>query len=190
MSTFERAYSIVLREEGGYVNDPDDRGGATNFGVTQARYDNYRDVIGLHRRSVREITSVEREAIYREIWEDAHCDKLNWPVDLVHYAFAVNAGVFNAIKVLQRALDLTPDGLFGPKTHAAIQLANRTLSSRVLAAYALLLEQVFYYDSLDETRPQNTRFLTTLWLKRIKHIYKEIKRVPDPNSDSTVEPEV
>lgn len=169
----DNIYGIVRREEGGLADLPGDTGGLTNYGVTQARYDRFR---GAGRtRSVRDIEESEVFAVYEEYWQEAKCDLLAWPINLVHFAFAFNAGVTVATKLLQRALNVIPDGQIWP-TRAAIGLANSSKSSAYIAAYRLLLEQVFFYDSLDVNRPERTRFLTILWLKRLKHIYGDIDK--------------
>ncbi len=64
--SFQTALAHILRWEGGYSDHPDDPGGATNHGVTQATYDAWRKGRGLPTRSVREIAREEVEAIYQE----------------------------------------------------------------------------------------------------------------------------
>jgi len=65
MEPFTRALQFVLDYEGGFVDNPADPGGATNHGITQAVYDEYRLGRGFSKRSVRDITSDEYEYIYR-----------------------------------------------------------------------------------------------------------------------------
>jgi lysozyme family protein len=167
-------YKLVRAEEGGLANIPGDTGGLTNFGITSMRYDEYRDNRGLERRSVREITENEVFDIYNEYWIESHAFELRWPLDLVHFAFSFNAGITRGIKLLQRALNLIPDGIVGHDTKGAINLACSNPGLCHTAAYRLLLEQVFFYDSLDEGHPEKTKFVTGFWLKRLKHIYDEI----------------
>ena len=62
MSGFAQALPVILKHEGGYVTDPVDRGGATNFGVTQATYDAWRASVREKVRPVKEITTDEVEA--------------------------------------------------------------------------------------------------------------------------------
>lgn len=169
-------YQFVRKEEGGLANIKGDSGGLTKFGVTHTRYDVFRDSKDLPRRSVLLINEDEVFVIYDEYWRDAHCDLLDWPVNIVHFTFAFNSGNVQAIKILQRALNVAEDGVVGAITNAAIKLANRDRSARFLVAYRLLLEQVFYYDSLDEDHPDRTKFVTGFWLKRIKHVLREIER--------------
>lgn len=107
--------------EGGYVDDPDDRGGATNHGVTQATYDRFRDAKNLARRPVREITMIEVADVYRiDYWDVCRCGDLPIPLDLVVFDSAVQHGTGRATKWLQQVVGTVPDGQCGPKTLYAV----------------------------------------------------------------------
>lgn len=71
-TNFENALTFELKEEGGYVDNPHDPGGATNFGVTQRTYDVWRTRQGLPLQSVQLITQDEVAAIYKEMYWDAN----------------------------------------------------------------------------------------------------------------------
>jgi lysozyme family protein len=117
---FDRSLSRVLRNEGGYVNHPKDPGGATQMGVTQKVYDAYRSRLGLKRGDVRYISKTEVAQIYRDsYWVLAKCDQLPDGVDYVVFDGAVNSGVSQSAKWLQRALGVNADGVIGPATIAA-----------------------------------------------------------------------
>ncbi|MFC0284822.1 glycoside hydrolase family 108 protein [Camelimonas abortus] len=119
-STYKEALSAVLKHEGGYVNHPADPGGATNRGVTQRVYDAERKRRGLPTRSVRQITDAELQAIYRQqYWEKIRGDDLPPGVDYVVFDGAVNSGVAQSAKWLQRALGVRVDGIIGNATIAA-----------------------------------------------------------------------
>jgi lysozyme family protein len=122
MSTdFEKALGLVLRYEGGYVNNPADRGGATNKGITQKTYDNYRIKARRPVLSVKEIEDGEVSTIYyMNYWCESSCDKIPSPLSILVFDFAVNSGPSRAIKYLQRLLNLKDDGIVGPKTLAAV----------------------------------------------------------------------
>ena len=64
-AAFEASLPFILRWEGGYVNHPNDPGGATNKGVTQRVYDDWRGKKGLARRTVKQIEDAEVHAIYK-----------------------------------------------------------------------------------------------------------------------------
>jgi lysozyme family protein len=68
---FAASLAAVLVHEGGYVNDPRDPGGATNKGVTQAVYDDWRRIRSLPRRTVEAINAYEVGAIYRKLYWNA-----------------------------------------------------------------------------------------------------------------------
>ncbi len=129
-SNFSASLAAVLAEEGGFVHHPDDPGGATNRGITQAVYDEARASWGAAPRSVREIKGVEVDVIYRDrYWSAIRGDDLPAGVDLAVFDAAVNSGPGQAAKWLQRAINaehdargrarLTVDGAIGPRTVAA-----------------------------------------------------------------------
>lgn len=128
--TFKTALAAVLAHEGGYVNHPKDPGGATNRGVTQGVYDNYRRRLGLELRSVRRITEEEVATIYRQqYWNKVRGNDLPSGVDYAVFDFAVNSGVFRAVRYLQGAVGVVADGEIGPKTLGAVaaQPAGETI---------------------------------------------------------------
>lgn len=124
-ASFAKSMSAVLVHEGGFVNHPKDPGGATMQGVTQRVYDNYRKGLKKPAQSVRKMVSAERDAIYRkQYWQAAKCDSLPVGVDYVVFDGAVNSGVSQSVKWLQRALgnlyNGQVDGLIGPTTLDAV----------------------------------------------------------------------
>lgn len=120
-ANFDRSLAAVLVHEGGYVNDPRDPGGATNKGVTQAVYDDWRARHGLAKRSVRALEQDELQAIYRHnYWDQVKGDDLPAGVDYATFDFAVNSGVGRAARFLQAAAGVVQDGAIGPATLAAV----------------------------------------------------------------------
>lgn len=102
---FDESYGRVLVYEGGFSNHPRDPGGATNKGVTQRVYDGYRRRKGLSTQSVRYISNAETREIYREqYWDAARCNALPVGVNFAVFDGAVNSGVGQSVKWLQRAL--------------------------------------------------------------------------------------
>lgn len=100
MSTlFRRALEFTLAYEGGYVDHPSDPGGATNLGVTQAVYDDWRTSRGLTTRSVRLIERSEAEEIYfHRYWIPSGAAELSAPVAVVVFDAAVNSGLSRALR--------------------------------------------------------------------------------------------
>lgn len=82
---FAQARDFTRRWEGGYVNDPDDAGGATNFGITQRTYDRFRKEWGQTSRAVRDISAEEVSTIYQSYWESSGAGKLPPPLSAVHF---------------------------------------------------------------------------------------------------------
>lgn len=136
MSEFERCLTKVLVHEGGYANHPKDPGGATMRGVTQRVYDEYRKSIGGNVRPVKNISDSELQAIYkRKYWDEIKGDDLPAGVSYVVFDGAVNSGVAQSGKWLQRALQAMGlyqgaiDGIIGQGTLLAVSKAidNDTL---------------------------------------------------------------
>lgn len=123
MGEFDRALAKVLVHEGGYVNDPRDPGGATKEGVTQRVYDDYRRGLDKKTQPVKQMTAGERDSIYRmRYWSLVKGDSLPAGVSYVVFDGAVNSGVSQSIKWLQRALgNIAVDGLIGPSTLLAVK---------------------------------------------------------------------
>lgn len=154
MTDFERALKFVLRHEGGYVNDPQDRGGATNYGITQAAYDEWSRAKGVASRPVQNITDVEVKAIYEErYWRPANCHEMCWPLNASVFDAAVQHGVQRAIKFLQKQLGVTQDGIIGPQT-------RRTFCKRDqrALAYALITDREAFYGQIVHDTPGMKKF--------------------------------
>jgi lysozyme family protein len=145
VSEFERSLTKVLVHEGGFVNHPKDPGGATNRGVTQRVYDDYLKSRHQSSKSVKDITSGEVEAIYRQkYWNLIKGDSLPAGVSYVVFDGAVNSGVSQSAKWLQRALGVNADGVIGPATIEAVNslhdhdaLIDRILDRRLAFLKAL-----------------------------------------------------
>lgn len=96
-NNFDRSIAFVLKHEGGYVNDPRDAGGETNYGISKRAYPEL---------DIKALTVVEATEIYRrDYWQKAGCDALDWPLCLVVLDTAVNMGVGKAQDFNDRALN-------------------------------------------------------------------------------------
>lgn len=95
---FRQALDFVLACEGGYVNNPNDLGGETNFGITTRTYSAYRKSKGLCARSVKEISMNEIEEIYyKKYYIASGANKIeDFELALVHFDTAVNMGISRA----------------------------------------------------------------------------------------------
>ena len=120
-SNWQKSFELMLKSEGGFVNHPSDPGGMTNLGVTKATWENW---VGREsdEAEMRSLTPEKVEPLYKKKFFDAvRGDELPVGLDYLLFDFAVNAGAGRAIKTLQSAVGVTPDGGFGPLTMAAVQ---------------------------------------------------------------------
>ena len=113
---FDEAFVRLLGSEGGYANDPRDPGGETMWGITK-RVALANGYIG----PMREMTQAQAKAIYlARYWNAAHVGSL--PEELRFHVFdaAVNSGVGQAVRWVQRAVGAVDDGVVGPETLRAL----------------------------------------------------------------------
>lgn len=112
---FEQAVEIVLKHEGGYVNDPKDRGGETKFGISKRAYPSL-DIKNLTKEKAKEI-------YYNDYWCEGKCNLLPEQLRYPHFDACVNLGIHGANKALQNALGVIEDGIIGQTTlEAALDL--------------------------------------------------------------------
>ena len=138
---FEQCLALVLKSEGGFVNNPNDPGGATNFGVTKATYENF---IGktVSVDDIRNLTVAQITPLYRRMfWDAVHGDDLPAGVDYAVFDYAVNSGVGRASKALQQALGVVVDGVLGTQTFAALKIANHETLAKHLCERRLAFLQ-------------------------------------------------
>jgi lysozyme family protein len=124
ISNWQKSFELMLKSEGGFVNHPSDPGGMTNLGVTKATWENW---VGREsdEAEMRGLTPEKVEPLYKNKYFDAvRGDELPMGLDYLMFDFAVNAGAGRAIKTLQTAVGVTPDGGFGPMTMAAVQAVD------------------------------------------------------------------
>jgi lysozyme family protein len=129
-STFNPAIDYVLAHEGGYVNDPKDKGGPTNLGITQATLAAWFGH-AVSADDVRHLTRWDATAIYRaEFWDRIRGDLLPAGLDYALFDFAVNSGAGRAARFLQTLLKARGlyagdiDGGIGAKTLDALRGVN------------------------------------------------------------------
>jgi len=121
---WDKAFRLMLVSEGGYVYHPSDPGGMTNLGVTKATWENW---VGResNEAEMRGLTPEKVEQMYKKkYWDAVRGDELTAGLDYLMFDFSVNAGAGRAIKTLQTAVGVTPDGGFGPITMAAVQAVD------------------------------------------------------------------
>ncbi|WP_342366232.1 glycoside hydrolase family 108 protein [Allopusillimonas ginsengisoli] len=120
--TFTTAFERLIGHEGGYSNHSDDPGGETMWGITKrvAQENGYTG-------SMRELTREQAKAIYKtQYWDRARCDEYDGAIAFQVFDAAVNHGIGNAIRFLQRAAGVADDGAMGPVTMEAIKSMSVT----------------------------------------------------------------
>jgi lysozyme family protein len=149
--SFDKILAAVLKTEGGYVNHPADRGGATNMGITQQTYAEFLAASGRPWADVRGLSMAEASAIYRKhYWQPARCDDLPERVRFIHFDAAVNHGTGRAAKMLQAAAWVDQDGKIGPATLAAV----RAMDAELLLARYIAARYKFYGQIINRDRSQ------------------------------------
>ena len=151
--SFEEIIEEVLKHEGGYVNDPTDLGGETNFGITKRFYPDV-DIKNLTKEGAKEI-------YYQDYWIKNRVPQLPEELKHINFDMCVNQGRGRAVKILQKAAnakgaDLVVDGGLGPKTIGA--LSDVELDR--VRAY-----RVKYYADLVTRKPELEKFYFG-WFRR------------------------
>lgn len=175
MSDFDIAIKFVLSNEGGLVNNPNDPGGITNFGIslrflksTNQKYDFNGDGI-INENEIIDLKEDQAKLIYKnEFWNLSRFDKINNQT-LCNYIFdmAVNSGHAMSIKLAQRALCsfnkqrnfVLDDGILGTKTLDELNHCG------LLLLPALISERTGYYRLLSAIKPEHKDDLNG-WLNR------------------------
>lgn len=166
-SVTEIATEIVARE-GGYVNDPDDPGGATKYGVTLGTMQRLGiDLTGDGRVTGADVRALSREKaieiFVQHYYEGPGLARLPEALRASVFDMYVNAGA-NAIRVLQGLLTrmghpVAVDGVLGPQTLAAAQAAADSAPDLIADAYGIARRN--YYYQLADRRPASRKYATT-----------------------------
>tara|TARA_Y100000310_G_scaffold9215_1_gene9655 strand:+ start:7194 stop:7676 length:483 start_codon:yes stop_codon:yes gene_type:complete len=151
---FEEIIELVLEHEGGYVNDPDDAGGETNFGIAK-RFNPDIDIKNLTKEDAKEI-------YYNKYWLPAKVPQVPDKLKHIYFDMVVNFGRSGAVKVLQRASNaknkekIEVDGGIGPATLSAIQ----NVEPERVRAY-----RVLKFANIVISKPEQEKFWVG-WFKR------------------------
>ena len=161
---FKKAFNYVLKNEGGYVNDPEDQGKETKYGISQRSYPNL---------NIRQLSLKDAEKIYFcDYWLKGKFDQIpDENVATQLFDLSINLGIRATTIVLQRALrsvgiNVVEDGLLGPQTLSGAIFcctSNGSESSNLLAA--IKSEAAGYYRLIAAKNPQQQKFLNG-WLNR------------------------
>ena len=193
------AEEIVARE-GGFVNDPDDPGGATKFGVTIGTMRRLGiDLTGDGATDIADIKALTRahavEIFLKHYYNRPRISALPEAVQASAFDMYVNAGA-NAVRILQRLLcsmgfDVSVDGQIGPQTIRATQSAARRSPEHFADAYGIARRN--YYYSLADRRPASRKYARRRsggkggWIKRAEEFISPRFHLTDAEHRARVE---
>lgn len=138
----------LIKYEGGYVNDPDDPGGETKWGISKRAYP---------KLDIKNLTEEDAKGIYyRDYYQKLNIPaivdgRIAWQI----FDFGVNAGVSRSAKIIQRLVGAKTDGVIGPNTVGKIN----TYIGRYPLYIEFLSERLKYYMMLTEVRIKNLKYL-------------------------------
>tara|TARA_B100000131_G_C17873197_1_gene515099 strand:+ start:172 stop:648 length:477 start_codon:yes stop_codon:yes gene_type:complete len=139
-TTFEEIIEQVLEHEGGYVNDPDDPGGETKYGIAK-KFNPDVDIKNLTIEGAKEI-------YYEKYWKPSKADQVPNRLKHIYFDMVVNFGQGGAVRVLQEAAvskghNIKVDGGIGPNTIKAIQNVetDRVRAYRVLKFARIVIKR-------------------------------------------------
>lgn len=146
-SKIENLVPLILKWEGGYVDDPVDRGGCTNMGVTIGSYRHYINSKGTC-ADLKKLTREQFVLVFSQFWN-------RWKADEIHNQQLANIlvdWVFNSgtwgIRIPQRLLGVKEDGIVGPVTLAALNSQDpRSFHAKVWAARLKFYEDIVRRDA-------------------------------------------
>jgi lysozyme family protein len=168
MAKIELLVPFILKWEGGYVNDPDDLGGATNKGITIGTYEHYCKLKGYPKPTIERLKNISNEQ-WTDVLKTLFWDK--WKADEINNQSVANilvdwvwASGGYGIKLPQKILGVTIDGIVGAKTIAAVN--NREAKELF---YSIKNERIAFIDRICESRPANKKFKKG-WLNRLNDI--------------------
>ncbi len=170
MANVNQLAPFILKWEGGFVNDPADLGGATNMGVTIGAWKSCGyDKDGDGDIDVDDLRLLTREDVVNRVLKPHYWDR--WKADLITIQSVANilvdwvwASGAHGIKIPQRLLGVTVDGIVGPKTLAAVNARNpRELFDMIKIARFDFIEDIC------RKRPANNKFKRG-WMNRINDI--------------------
>jgi len=182
VTTKEEKNAIIdktVKLEGGYVNNPNDSGGPTKYGITLRTLQNYRNDPNLGANDVKKLTKEEAKDIYGKLYfDDAGVGSLPKSIQDFMFDMNVHHGMGRSTKILQESLnelgaDIAVDGGLGPATKGALDdyLGDsedgdeRDRKEKALRRQ-LLRRRKEFVRKLAKRRPKDKEFLTG-WLNRI-----------------------
>lgn len=146
---FDTFFDRLISHEGGYVNDPKDPGGETQWGISKRSYPNL-NIKKLTRENAREIYE-------RDFWIPLRGSSMEDGIAFQIFDLAVNSGINTAIRLLQRACGVADDGFWGPESQKALEKISE--SDVIMRLNAERLDYM--------TRLKNWDHVSKGWARRI-----------------------
>lgn len=172
MADVNKLVPHILKWEGGFVNDPDDLGGATNKGVTFKTYKLYRKRKGLPIPSIGDLKRLSNDEftdiLKTMFWDSCRADEINsQSVANAIVDWAWHSGTTTAAKEIQRVLGVKADGIIGNITLSTINSQSPLpLFGKIKAA------RVKYIERICKSRPENQKYYRG-WMNRINDLQYE-----------------
>jgi lysozyme family protein len=138
----------------GYVNDPDDKGGETKFGIAK----NSNPMIDIKNLTWQDAKNI----YYNKYWLAGSCDRFDKRIAILHFDGCINHGISRASKLLQKAAGVLDDGKIGP---VSISVINKCDPISICNTVCDLREQ--FYENIVNQNASQAKFLKG-WLRRIK----------------------
>lgn len=165
MANSNKLVPFILSWEGGFVNDPDDLGGTTNKGITIGAFRTYRQKNGLPRPTTEDLRNIS-DLEWADVFKSMYWDR--WKADQIKSQSVANilvdwvwvSGKYG-IEIPQKVLEVTSDGIVGPKT---IDAVNKWEPKELFNA--IKTERVAFIERIVKSRPANAKFRQG-WLNRI-----------------------
>lgn len=186
MADYQLIIPIILKHEGGLTDDPVDRGGITNYGISLKFAQGTQDYElldidrdgDIDREDIKKLTKEQAIEVYKKhFWNPFKLDdEPSNSVALLIFDSAVNHGIGGASNLIQKTLvdmgyNISIDGKVGPKTLAALHNAD---SDEFINMFLSVRER--YYRRIVEKNPSQNRFLRG-WLNRIKSLRSAVTQL-------------
>ncbi|GHV34405.1 Mu phage endolysin Lys [Synergistales bacterium] len=170
---FAECMNFILKCEGGYVNDPLDKGGETNMGITAATLKRARDAGLSVPERVKDLSQMGALLIYRQFYWEPYVFKTSpWPACLALLDATVNHGPGGMAAIAQRTGNslgwkLDVDGKYGPNTARSIE--KMTAAQPVEYTTEFLRQRKIYYDRIIAKNQSQRRFENG-WYRRVRDL--------------------
>lgn len=171
MANSSKLVPFIMQWEGGFVNDPDDLGGATNKGITIGAFTEYKKRKGQKAPTVEDLKNIS-EAEWRDVFESLYWDR--WKADEIKNQSVANilvdwvwASGSHGIKRPQRLLGVKADGIVGKQTIAAVNAMDAATLFKMIKD-----DRAKFIDEICKARPKNEKYRKG-WMNRINAIRYE-----------------